>query len=448
MMRGDQLTVAHLLEFLSARGHKVEFFTIRSGGQMSAEQESWLHDRCRNVMVYDHGPMAMLRGLLQGAFELAPVQVGLFNHPQQKKDVRRAITASKYDIVYTYYVRSGEIARGLGRIDWRGSKDTVCGNQVTFLAMQLSQTLNTRRIRDNASNVFERAFFAIEHALMRRYEARIWQDFTRTVLIGPRDLAEVQHVCREQGRPEICNYIFGAHGTDVSRFMPRPDIQEKPGHIVFSGGMAYPPNVQAAMWFAQHVWPAVKEAVPTATWSIVGRDPAPELDRIAGLADVAVTGTVPDVSTYVAEASVCINPMQAAGGMQNKLIEYLASGKPVVATSIANEGIMASDGDHLIIADEPADFARAVVSLLNDRTLRGQLGSAARRFTLEHWTWEAHFLKLEKAFYDAIADAAKEPENHDNKFLLEPAVDGRVSTFDRVCPELGRYSDDRFSCDS
>ena len=96
--------------------------------------------------------------------------------------------------------------------------------------------------------------------------------------------------------------------------------------------------------------------------------------------------------------------MLAAGGMQNKLIEYMACAKPIVATTVANEGIMAPEGRALTIADDAEAFTAAVLDLLNDQDKALSLGQSAREFVLENWTWEAHFDKLESAFYDAIAE--------------------------------------------
>ena len=93
--------------------------------------------------------------------------------------------------------------------------------------------------------------------------------------------------------------------------------------------------------------------------------------------------------------------MIAAGGMQNKLIEYMACNKAVVASSVANEGIMAPQ-EALVIADEPVEFANAVVRLLRDPTAAEDLGSAARDYVLSHWTWEKHWLDLESAFYESL----------------------------------------------
>lgn len=424
MRRADQMTVAHLLSFLKSRGHAVDLYCINTGATANEADLEWLYSVCRSVHLYRHNWLSIISGLMRVATRRVPMQVGLFSHPKQRNDVRDKILSQGYDVVYTYYFRSAEIARGLGR---RPGSFNGSHAPATFLAMQLSQTLNTRRIAKNAPNLMNKLFYELESRMVSRYEARIWRDFTHTVLIGPRDLDEIQKTCRTQRQPLINNYIFGAHGTDVSRFTPRTDVPVRQNHLVFSGVMRTPTNVHAVQWFAQKVWPLVRASVPEASWTIAGREPAAEVKELATLPGVEVTGTIPDPSIPIAEAAVCINPMQAGGGMQNKLLEYLATGKPVVATTVANEGISARAGEHLLVADDPKEFARAVVTLLRSERMRTELGRAAREFVLKHWTWEAHFMELEKAFYAAISpvEAGPQPDTVESGVLVEaPQIAG------------------------
>jgi glycosyltransferase involved in cell wall biosynthesis len=316
------------------------------------------------------------------------------------KAVREAIQAERYDVLYTYYFRSAEISKDLGFMPGT-PKPLRGGRPASFLAFQLSQSLNTRRIAKNAPNLLHKLFYEIESRLVERYEAQIWRHFTRSVLIGKNDVEAIRTACRRRGLPEISNFVFGAHGTDVTRFAPRPEISVKPDHVVFSGVMRTPTNVQAAQWFVNKVWPLIRAERPNATLALVGREPSSEVRNLSKEPGVAVTGTVPDPSLYIAEASVCVNPMQAGGGMQNKLIEFMASAKAIVATSVANEGIGAPS-NCLVVADTPQDFARAVLDLLADPERAAVLGSRAREHVLQHWSWEAHYLILERDFYAAI----------------------------------------------
>ncbi|MFG1212132.1 glycosyltransferase [Xanthobacter flavus] len=399
MMRGDQLTVAHLISFLSARGHDIDFHTLDVDGQMDPAQEAWLKGACRSVSIRPQGKVAKALGVLKGLLKGLPMQAGLFENAALTAAVRARIEAGDYDIVYVYYLRSAEVLPdgfGPGRKVVRGGHPVAA-----FLAMQLSQTLNTERIYRNQKPGPKKPIFLLEWLLLRRYEARVWQRFTRSVLIGPSDVEAVKAECRRAGEREIDNWVYGAHGTDIDRFFPaRPD-EIVPNRIVFSGSMLYAPNVQAVQWFVENCWASVRARVPQAELVIQGRDPLPEIQALNGRDGIIVTGTVPDVGAMIRSAAVCINPMRAAGGMQNKLIEYMACGKAIVATSVANEGILAPQ-DALLIADTSDTFADAVVGLLADRSAADALAASARAYVQDNWTWEAHFLKLEENFYQAL----------------------------------------------
>jgi glycosyltransferase involved in cell wall biosynthesis len=179
--------------------------------------------------------------------------------------------------------------------------------------------------------------------------------------------------------------------------------------------MRYMPNVQAILWFVENCWDAVRARVPAAELVIQGRDPLPSVKRLHGSKNIVVTGTVPDVGAMIRSAAVCVNPILAAGGMQNKLIEYFASAKAVVATSIANEGIGALPGKHFLEANNPEEFVSSILHLLEDPRLSEHLGKNARNYVLQQWTWEAHFMKLEECLMTALdaETASLRPERQD-----------------------------------
>ncbi|MFC6340536.1 glycosyltransferase [Nocardioides hankookensis] len=399
MRRADQMTVAHLLEFLHERKHVVDLYTLETGAEMSPDDRAWVSARTRRLFLYPRRRVRAALALLSGVSRGLPLQVALFNSRTMRRDLKREILANQYDLVYVYYFRSAEVVRGLGRDLPSGSPGS---STATYIALQLSQTLNTRRISENAPNLAYRALYALESRLVARYETMIWREFTHSILIGKSDLATINEVAHDLGRPPVTNSFFSAHGTDIARFKPslEPTI---PHSIVFSGVMRTPTNVQAVQWFVREVFPLVREQIPDATFTIVGREPSTEVRALEAEPGVEVTGTVPDPAGYIARAEVCVNPMQAGGGMQNKLIEFLASGKPTVATSVANEGISAPDSA-IAIADEPQAFAEQVVQLLSDTDQATQLGQAARKFVEDHWTWEAHFLDLERKLIERTLD--------------------------------------------
>ena len=388
--RADQHTTAHLLAFLHARGHEVDLFCL-SEGLPPPELRAWVAGRCHELSVVPQRRWRSAFGALVAPILGLPLQVGWFGDSRLSATVRRAVRQRNYDVLYGYTLRCAEPLRGLGRGRNSSGMDR---RPVTYLAMQLSQALNTRRIAEHSTRWRERMIYGLEHRLTSAYESRVWRDFTRTVLIGESDVREVSQECARRGAPVIDNYLLAAHGVDADRYF-LPDAEEAPGRLVFSGQMATNTNVNAVLWFVRNVWPRVRRDFPAAEFVVVGRRPVREIQSLHGQQGIAVTGEVDDPARYLANAAVCVNPMQAGAGMQNKLLEYFAAGKAVVATSVANEGIGAKPGQQVVIADTPADFASAIATLLRDPQLRQRVGSAARYYVLAEWSWESLFLKLE-----------------------------------------------------
>jgi len=392
MTRADQLTVAHLISFLAARGHALDLFTLDTGEKPTPEQMAWLDQRCRQILVFRQSTAQSILGLIGAVAVGKPMQVGWFSNREHIHAVRQAISFRQYDVAYAYYIRSAEALRAVCPADAKPDPS----HPPTILGMQLSQSLNTRRLAQNSGRLRDRIIYSVEKGLVRRYEANIWRDFFRTVLIGERDAEEIRLACRERSVPEISNYILAPHGVDTSRFRPRPDIDPDPATLVFSGVMKTNTNIHAITWFAKNCWPRIRAEVPGVRLIIVGRQPAPEVNHLADLdSAITVTGEVPDTAEYISRATVCINPMQIGAGMQNKLVEYMACGKAVVTTPLANEGINAVSGTHLIEAAGPEAFADAVVALLRNPEMRAALGKSAREYIQRNWTWEKLFSALE-----------------------------------------------------
>ncbi len=171
---------------------------------------------------------------------------------------------------------------------------------------------------------------------------------------------------------------------------------EKDGpRVGFVGQMDYGPNVEAVTWFAEHVWPAVRREVPGAEFRIVGRSPTRRVRALGGLAGIRVTGEVADPAEHVAGFDVSVAPMRVGRGVQNKVLESMAAGRPVVLTSAAAEGIDAVDGDHFVVRDDPRTMTKDLVSLLRDPSAGRELGLAGKRHVAERYSWDREMGKFE-----------------------------------------------------
>jgi sugar transferase (PEP-CTERM/EpsH1 system associated) len=200
------------------------------------------------------------------------------------------------------------------------------------------------------------------------------------------------------------------NGVDLERFAPGhglcDNIDRETPLIVFTGQMDYPPNVDAASFFAREVLPIVRDRQADARFAIVGRAPTEDVLQLADLPGVIVTGEVPDTRPWLASARVVVAPLRIARGIQNKVLEAMASGKAVVASPEAAEGIDACNGKEILIAGSAAAQADAVISLLHDPVRRDRMELAARAAMEARYSWDAKMAPLAAFVFPANAPVA------------------------------------------
>jgi sugar transferase (PEP-CTERM/EpsH1 system associated) len=189
-----------------------------------------------------------------------------------------------------------------------------------------------------------------------------------------------------------------SNGIDFAFYDPEGDfapLADPPAPlIVFTGQMDYQPNVEAVRAFAREAMPAIRKSRPDACFAIVGRRPTAAVKALDGQGGAIVTGEVPDIRPWLAAASVVVAPLQIARGVQNKVLEAMAMGRPVVASSGAFEGIDARPGTDLIVADGAADQADAVLALIGAPERAAAMAEAARARMVAHYGWDAQLSPL------------------------------------------------------
>lgn len=225
-----------------------------------------------------------------------------------------------------------------------------------------------------------RKVFALEHKVAH---AADWSTF----------VSDAEAALFRRLVPERAEAIVGiSNGVDCAYFDPAGGFAAPYNvgvpNFVFTGTMDYVPNVDAVTWFASEILPPIRRALPTAQFHIVGANPAPAVQALAKIKDVHVTGRVPDVRPYLANATAAVAPMRIARGIQNKVLEAMAMARPVIVTSDALEGIAAQPDSELLLADTAEAFAAAAQRLAADVTEGRRIGAAARQRVLADFSWE------------------------------------------------------------
>ena len=231
-----------------------------------------------------------------------------------------------------------------------------------------------------------------------RREARTLFAFERRLAAAFDETLLVTTLEREIFDREIPGHASSVlkNGVDLEHFHPDPDRAE-PGHLVFTGVMDYFPNTEGCTWFVEEVLPLIHDRHPEAHFSIVGSRPTPQIEALSLSPHVTVTGRVDSTADWLQRASVCVCPLRIARGLQNKVLEAMACGLGVVATTPASQGTDAIPSDHFLLADEATTFATEVANLLDSPARARTIGAAARTFMEETRSWETNYAELDRA---------------------------------------------------
>ena len=246
----------------------------------------------------------------------------------------------------------------------------------------------------------KRFIYGREGRLLAKAEARFVAQADRTFLVSPEEAATLR------ARPGVEGGKVDWYRNGVDTDYWRADGQFKRLNravdVVFTGAMDYSPNVEAVLWFAKKVWPSLVAQTPGLTFVVVGAKPARAITALDGKAGISVTGRVPDVRPYLAAARVAVAPLRIARGVQNKVLEAMAMGTPVVASTGGMTGTAASPGEQLLVADTPEETVRALMSVLDDPDMAIKMGAAGSHFIREHYRWRENVRRLTDALNLAL----------------------------------------------
>lgn len=272
----------------------------------------------------------------------------------------------------------------------------ACGRVPAVLTHQNVESRLMERRAEHERGALQRRYVVAQARRLRSYERDVCGRFPLNITVSPADATLLKEIC-----PDARTFVV-PNGVDTDYFQPRRGA-ETPA-VVFTGGMNMFANRDAVEWFLEEVWPLVKSAVPGARFFAIGQRPSQRvLDAAATDDSVIAPGHVADVRPWVEQAAVYVVPMRVGGGTRLKVLDAMAQGKAIVSTSLGAEGIDASNGTHLMLADDARSFAGTVVDLIGRPDRRNALGDAARARVESHYAWRILGRQLAAAYADVVA---------------------------------------------
>jgi len=223
--------------------------------------------------------------------------------------------------------------------------------------------------------------YYLEGHKLRRYERQMAASFDYCTLTTRGELEEFKKLDLDRPNTVIPN------GVDGGYFHPSHDPLQTRPVVIFLGRMDYYPNVDGVLYFIERILPSIQAAVPNLEFRIIGSNPTPAVQRLRNIPGVVVTGHVADVRPYLSDALVSVAPLRLARGTQNKILESMALGVPVIATPQAAKGIEATAGEHLFTAESPEEFSALLLRLLKDEESRRRISRAGRCHIASSHAW-------------------------------------------------------------
>lgn len=302
-------------------------------------------------------------------------------HPMRKNfsgailaEIRRRSRSGGVRAIHWNHLDAAQYAEHLGKD--LGSLPTVFDthNLLTRLYERLART---------APDPLRRAYLALQWSRMARFEPAVLRAAGQVLVCSDAE-RELVHTWGVDGAMVVPN------GVDVASYAAIPRRSREPGEplaILFTGGLAYPPNAEGVRWFIGEVLPEVRRLVPRSRLTVVGKGAPRWLFELGRPGEIEFTGWVDDVRPWLARSDVSVVPLHVGGGTRIKILEAMAAGVPVVSTRIGAEGIAARDGESIVLADDAAAMARAIAELAGSLGRSAAIASAAAALVAGRYDW-------------------------------------------------------------
>jgi len=382
--KGERIRAFHELRYLATR-HEVDLFCF-ADSQECAENQRFLQGMCRSI--YVEVPQKPIRHLQAAVnfFAGRPMSFGFFHSRKFDEKLRQALHRCSYDVIFVYCSSMGQ------SIPQPAPAPVV----VDFV------DADSQKFRQYAarSGPFRRWLYTREARSVAIAEQSLGRMAAQSFATTEHDARELRGSEPEGFKVEVV--ANGVQVPDTSERQGNSEFRELQPFALFVGTMSYPPNSDAAAYFARDILPLVRKSLPELRFVIVGRDPDRRVRELAAIPGVFVKGAVPDTFQYFRNADVSVAPFRISQGFHNKIAESLAVGTPVITTTRAMAGVGLSDEEGLFVADTPKGFAAKVSSVLKDQHLRRELRNGAPRVE-KRLSWDTRLCRLEQLVLQAVA---------------------------------------------
>lgn len=367
--KGDKLRIYHQVKELS-KNNEVLLCCLHESS-IPKEAKSELQKICKQVEFVRLSKWKIPFNMLLAFFTSKPFQVAYFYQKKAQRKIDKLIHSFKPDFIYSQLIRTSEYVKHFYAIP----------KTIDYMD---SFSKGMERRAENARFI-PRMIFDSEAKRLLRYENLIFDYFDNHSIISAQDRDSIWH----ENRNKIS---IIPNGLDAEFFHPKE--QKKHYQILFSGNMSYIPNVDAAIYLAKEIFPIVKKEIIDCTLLIAGANPVAKIEALAS-DSITVSGWMNDIREAYWDSQVFVAPLRLGSGLQNKLLEAMATKTPSVTSSLANNALGAADRSEILIATNTNDFAKEIIYLLKNPKEANKIADKAYTFVTSTYDWEKSTKKLE-----------------------------------------------------
>lgn len=378
LVSGGQIRTYNLLKNLSKK-HKITLFAY-----IRKEEERKYIDKllpyCESIRVFLRGPVWTLKNVVQSQFSFDPLLVTMYKNTQLESAVLHEISTGKYQLIHveTFYVMPNIPKTDIPII----------------LVVQTIEHLGYKEFTKRLGNPLLKPFMYWDVKKIRRSEEHYWRSVKHLIAMSDADMRYIL-----QRVPNVKSISVVANGVDISHFEEVQKIPSKDFIVLFVGTFKWLPNVEAVTYLVEKVWGKVREKIPQAKLWIVGNSPTPTIERyMKSDASITVKGRVADIRDAYKHAKVLLAPVWSGKGTRYKILEAMATRTPIVATSLALEGLGIQDEVHALVGNTAQELVDGVYRIYSDSALAKKIADNGKKLVETSYEWESISKQLDEVY--------------------------------------------------
>lgn len=374
---GDRIKSFYLIKHL-AKSHNVTLVTFFQGKQFKDEYNQIFADMGVNLKIVKLDPIKAGVKSIFTNYIFNPLEINYYKQREYQKVVDELIKNNKFDLGISFFMRTAEYLKNYK-------------NLKKILIAEDCRILYQKRSFQESKSLIQKIVRIYEYQTLKSYEPKMMKNFDSVTLVTQNDIDELLKYSPET------TYKLLTNGTRTEYFVPNPDVEKT--HIVFTGGLGLWANYIMIEKIINEIMPEIWKEFPKVKFVIAGANPTKDVLKFAS-DKVEIHTNVPSILPYLQSALAFIHPHKAGTGIQNKLLEAMSCGVPVITTTIGNQGINGVHRESIMLAESNEDFIDMTLEILKNKELAEKISKNARELIVNTHSWELIYDELDKIVND------------------------------------------------